>query len=254
MENSDDSDITLERIIPEAIKGNLKALDDDPLASRWLTQLLDRITVSTSWQYKVDADDVRDVISEKLVFEICTVVNPHNIPWRDCLESWCWTVARHYCLNVIRHRGVVNKHQDSITHDNTNSTKIGGSIFVTHSAVASPEEELLKKEQNRLWEDRTAEIRRKVQEIVGSLPPEHAEIALMFLWEKKPVEEIIKETNKSSATVYRILKKINKAIIKKIRVEQILEDQPEHAAGLKELIANSLSEMASSSHAQRQAV
>lgn len=257
MEDPEINDASLEELIAEATKGNKEALHR-LIFCKWLRQLLTRISKSAGFQFDLDPEKIRDFVEDQLRKEITTIGNRRQVSWRACLAAWCYQVAHRYCLNAVRHRGVEESYCDVIAHENTQIIRNGDRIVDQYAHTLSPEEDFDQREQDELWGNRQAEIRRCVLRAVHAFPPEEVKVA--YLWGlDKTLAEIAAETKTSIATADRRLKKVQKAIFKEIQEllsrEMASAPDPETnettpvinlkgqsalMAGFRELIANSL--------------
>ena len=245
MDNADITDITLEQRIFEAVHGNKEA-HDFVLASPWTMALLTEISNSMCREFNVDADDVRDAIADKLRYKIHKVKNPNQNAWTNCLTGWCYAGARNHCKNGYRHNRVVSRYNDRITHEKTQGRRMSANGHANPLPLRtenSPEDILLEKEAALLRHRLGALLRKKVHEVVATLPPGDLKIAVCWA-EGMNLREIAAATDRSLPTVQRRLtKKVQKVIIKKIGLDKILETDPQLRTGAYELIANSLREL-----------
>lgn len=218
------------------------------LFSPWLTQLLDEVSGKTSWDFNVDGEAVRDFVFERVRLKIRKLKNPHNLPWCECFAGWCKKIAENHARNLIRHRGVVERHWDGVSHEHTQSIRNGQRITALHAPTVSQEDEIEQKERDALQ----AKLHRTVQKVFPSLKPEDKKLISMWSDGKK-LRELSAETGMPISTVNNRLKKILKAFVKEITevvVKEIGKTETEEVRvrqllgacgdGLRELIGNSL--------------
>lgn len=268
MEDPAIHDVDLDKIIPEAINGDPQALD---LLMRclWMLQLLNQIGDWAWRRKKIDVNkngkDIRDIVEERIRLKIHTVKNPHQRPWCKCLKSWSFRLAANCCENVRKSKQRAEEgYKDAVIHENTQRIEDGVRIIEPVSTMMSQQEEVEQKEQSPLRESLKSKIRRTVRRVFNSFTPEDAKI--LRLWgEGKTLKQISVETHTPLPTVQRRLKKLQKTIkneITKVIGEETGEakaEEPEVAQALDELLmnrtelqkllANSLRDMAQSSHA-----
>lgn len=261
MEDPEINEVALEETIAAATRGDEEALRL-LIFCKWLRQLLARISRSAAFQFDLDAETIRDFVEDQLRKEIVTIENHRHVSWRACLAAWCYQVAHHFCLNSVRHRGVEEKYCDIIAHDNTQIIRNGERIVDQYSHTPSPEDELDQKEQDELWGDRQSRMRACVLRVFHSFQPEEFKVAILWA-QNMTLAEIAAETDTSTATAGRRLKKVQRAIfegMQEVITQEItpapdpegeeaaplinLKGQPELVAGLRELIANSLQGLA----------
>jgi DNA-directed RNA polymerase specialized sigma24 family protein len=233
-----------ERVIPEAIDGNKEALRQ-LLVSVWLWELLDLVTGRVSRRFKVDADELWHLLFESIRNKVQTITNPENIPWADLLKRWCFKVGKNHARNLIRHRGVEERHCDSVSHANTVRLTEGKRTAPLHSSTISPEEAVLRKEQDTY----EPAVRRATVKIYYSLTLRDA--WLVFFWKHEmTLQEISDLTGVPLATVGNRVKFYQKAVVKEVmkaarqeeRVVELLAAVNKHSEGIRELLASSLAE------------
>lgn len=184
-------DITLEHLIEKAAGGDKEALD--PLINHYkVIQLLNEISAWAEWKYRQDREDFRQIMVVMICINIHTIVNPRR------LKPWCYSTARHYCLNEIRHRKVESSGLD----------KIKDQYMVQASSLLTPEQILLKKERESLRKDALRRVTARYPEwLVSAWSPE------------KETKDIIRETGKPASTVYRLLREMQQEIIREVGIE-----------------------------------
>src|ERR1700750_71643 len=118
MYNADTNDIDIGKLIAEAIAGN-KDASEDLVASEWMEGVLDKITTRHARKFKIDRNEIRDTVRDKLRENIETIGNPNRLPLTRCLASWLKKASRHLCINKVRHRKVEKNYVDYKIHENT---------------------------------------------------------------------------------------------------------------------------------------
>jgi hypothetical protein len=200
-----------------------------------------------SRRFKVDSDELWHFLFERIRNKVQTITNPENIPWADLLTRWCFKVGKNRAQNLIRHRGVEERHCDSVSHANTVRLTEGKRTDPLHSTTMSPEEAVLRKEQDTYL----PAVRRATLKIYYSLTLKDA--WLVFFWKHKmTLQEISDLTGVPRATVGNRVKVFQKAVVKEVmkaageeeRVVELLSAVNEHPEGIRELLANSLAETA----------
>jgi DNA-directed RNA polymerase specialized sigma subunit len=104
----------------------------------------------------------------------------------------------------------------------------GGTKVIYCANASSPEKDLLK-----------SELREKVLKILKTFPPEKVRLILLF-WSGKSPKEIAELTQIPLKTVYGILKRIQKEIVKELDLQEKLDQEPELDAVLMDLIVSGL--------------
>ena len=260
MEDPEINEVALEETIAAATRGDEEALRL-LIFCKWLRQLLARISRSAAFQFDLDAEKIRDFVEDQLRKNVVTIDNQRHVSWRACLAAWCYQVARRYCLNEVRHRGVEDRYCDTIAHDNT-IIRNGERIVDQYSHTSTPEDELDQKEQDELWGNRQSKMRVCVLRAARSWQPEELRVAVLWA-QDMTLEKIAAETDTSIATAGRRLKKVQKTIfqgMQEVITREItpapdpegeetaplinLKGQPELVAGLRQLVANSLQGLA----------
>ena len=101
----DPSDITnieidAETIVSEAVETAKKAFEalNMLLVHSWTQQLVERVSSSAAWQFKVNQEELAALLIDKFRSEIHTVNNPNQTPWSDCLECWSRSVVANLSL------------------------------------------------------------------------------------------------------------------------------------------------------------
>jgi DNA-directed RNA polymerase specialized sigma24 family protein len=189
---------TLESLTEKAISGDDEALTllvEHPQ----LKKVLNDVSKWAEKKFKQDRDEIRDFLTTALYYKIETVSNPRR------LDLWLSKVAKSYSLNEIRRKRKEHYYIVEIEHDRYDSKKRNDYIMVQSTPVPTPEQELLDKERASLMEN-------AVRKATKSFPPK-----MVDAWASgRSVKEIIEETGMPASTVYRTLKKMQKAIISEI--------------------------------------
>ena len=244
MDNADIKNIDIERLIAEAIAGNKDALED-VVTSPWMEGVLEPITTRHARKFKIDRNEIRDTVRDKLRENIETIENPNQLALTRCLASWLKKTSRHLCINQSRHRKVENKYADHVIHENNHGKRKspkGILIDLQQPATNSPEEILLKQEAASLWTSRMADLHLRVYDEIMMFPPKDIEIALLWA-EGKTLKEIEQALGISLSTAHRHLKWFQKKILASIGIDTIIAGDPELLKGGHELITNCLQEL-----------
>ena len=147
----------------------------------------------------------RDDVEQDLWLKLCK--SAQNLPDIESLKSFCFTTARNNCLNQERRNQLEVKYLESLKTQDIHSTRKsagGGTVILHCSTATSPEDELSK-----------SELRERVLKILKKFPPEKARLIRLFLSGKSP-KEISELTGIPLKTVYRVLKQIQKELIKEL--------------------------------------
>lgn len=199
-----------------------------------IQKVIDRISLKVAAEFHLDAAALATYLSSKLPIYLATI-DTSKEDWEELLSRWCQTVTKHCALNILRHQNETEKkHEDIVTHLNSKGKRNSRPVLTSH--VPTPEEELLNKEKEELWKARSNDIRDKVLRAIME------DVTIAGLWSKgyKGIE-IAKILNKPKSTVQGKLKKIQKAVIAEIGIIPSEDNKALIKAGLRELIANSLS-------------
>jgi RNA polymerase sigma factor (sigma-70 family) len=185
------------------------------------------IAPSLANKFHQDRDDVEQDLWLKLL------MSARSLPIIESPKSFYFVTARNNCLNHERRSQLELRHLETLKTKDIHSTRksAGGGTVAVHCATASsPEDEFFK-----------SELRKKILKILKSLPPEKARLLRLFLAGKSP-KEIAEQTNTPLKTVYGVLKRIQKEIIKELGLEETLAREPELEVVLVDLIISSLGE------------
>jgi hypothetical protein len=231
-----------ERVIPEAKGGDTEALRL-LLISMWLRRLLNTVSGRVARRFKVDAEELWDFLFETIRKGIDTLDNPNNIPWGVRLTRRCYTVAKNRAKNVIRHRVVEEHHWDDVAHENTSRITDGMRTARLRSHSMTPEEELLRKEQDA----RVPAIRMAARAAFRSLTPKDKQIITLWL-RGRTLEEIFAATGTPVATASYRITRFTKPVVKALmeaageenRAAELMGRLKVHRDGICQLIANSL--------------
>lgn len=253
----------LDEVIRKSVEGDENALSI-LLYCEWLWNVLTRISNNAARQFRVDADDLLDYVFDQLRRKIQSIKNPNGSKWRDCLAGFCRTTAHYRCINLMRPRRQDEAYRDSVVGERTGWRRHGQRIDEPCSTEKSPEEEVEQHEQDSIREGATPRISETVWRVFNSLKPEDATLILLWV-DGKTLKQISDETRIPLSSVARRLAELQKVFFKEIikvgveeigeamaeetGVTQIPEHVKEHRAGLRELIARSLREMARAGHA-----
>jgi DNA-directed RNA polymerase specialized sigma24 family protein len=123
-------------------------------------------------------------------------------------RPFCYRIAKNYCLNKLIHEGVEGAYQEKFIAEHTSRRRASSSgvTVIASSPVPTPYDEL---QETLLLE--------AAQRVCARFP-EDAEI--LFLWrEGFSVQEIVKKTKRSTATVYRKQKALLRALANEIGIE-----------------------------------
>ena len=243
MTNSRISDIELNQLIEKAVKGDKEALAR-LRSSKWLTQLLHNISLRMANafnQFNLISVEIEDALSDAVCDKIETIRKPN----KTSMTAWCWTIGRRICLNKIGRAQLDKKEREkaiqeiAITGTRKTATNISKPLPVT--GKDSPEKILLEKEATVLRNDLRADLYLKVPQELAKLSPEDAK--LLISWSVKTLEELKKETGIPISTLSRHLKTLQKDILKKLHIYEVVKRDPRHWKGVAELIRNSIKAM-----------
>jgi RNA polymerase sigma factor (sigma-70 family) len=258
MEDPEINDAALDEIIYRAINRDQEALEK-LMVCWWMVQLLNRLADWASRNKKIDADengkDIQDIIADRIRLKIDTVKNPRKRPWRNCLKSWCYQVAKTCCGTVRKSKQrLEQRYRVEVEHEHTQRIENRRRIVAPISPMMVSEQEEIEQQQQKqdsLRKKLNSKIHRTVRQAVNSFTPEDERI--LSLWAKgNTLKQISEQVEIPLPTVGRRLKKLQRAIIegigkargKDIGVEQKLKKLSAHRAGFEELIAHSLRNMA----------
>jgi DNA-directed RNA polymerase specialized sigma24 family protein len=226
---SDISGTLPEMMITETIETSRSAFD---AANRLLqdarTQsLVKRVSTALAHQFGTSPEHIKDCLEDKLRDEIHTVSNPKALP------GWLYKIGENHCRNVHKHSKVVKRHEEFVGH--TSIVGKRNSVPIAISGSSTPEEELIEKEEAPIWEQRMLDTRARVRRVLTE------DVIIASHWGRglKP-QDIALEINKSTATVYRKLAILQKAVIEEIGLIETEENKGLIKEGLRELFANSL--------------
>jgi len=223
--NSHNILIYLNQLISAAIAGSEEALQQLRFHP-WFTAMLTEISRLMSFRYRVDAEEIRDHVFDKVSANIETIKNPNNSPLTTCLRAWCRQTAKRFCLNEIRHDGVEQRHFDrSVDRENSNGTRKsagGGSLPLQPAGGNSPEDVHFAEElRYQLGPGLSLEVRRALT----SCSPAVRRIVLLWA-HGMTLKRISEETGIPVATVQRYLSHWQKRVFKRTVLGQIVADAP----------------------------
>jgi len=197
---SDKENPTLEQLTKSAMGGDIGALYsliEHPKTQR----LLDQVSDWAFAHYKQDKDEIKEVLIGKLFNRIDTLSDPSR------LKGWLYQVAKHHSLNQLRHLRIEEQYKEMVSAEQRN--RFGtwhGESLVPPRAVSLPGDEHFGEEQQIAVRDM---IQRATQRATESFPKPVVEA-----WrDGKSAREISEATGLPVAAVYRLLKKIQKAIV-----------------------------------------
>lgn len=239
--------VELEGLISKAAHYDRQALIT-LLYCEWMTRLLERLAHWARRRHKVDGEEVRDYVFDRIhsqsqppheVPRESWLNNPHHSSWRNCLTKWAYTVAKNRCFNMLGHYGVEGRHVTALEHEHTTRIEHGVRIVAPSAHTPSPEEELERKEHENIEE----KIHEKAWQVYDSSTEECRRIA--SLWAGgMTLEQIAAELGSSIETVRRKLKKFQKAVreeVRKVIAEEIGETKTEESGVgqvLEEIVTN----------------
>jgi RNA polymerase sigma factor (sigma-70 family) len=181
----------------EGDMGALYSLIEHPTTQR----LLDHISGWASKRYKQDKDDVREALVAKLFNRVGTLKNPAY------LKRWLYEAAKRHSLNQLRHSEVEKRYQEAVLAEH--SKQFGtwhGEPLAHPSAAHLPEDDPYGEGQQVAVRDM---IRRAALRAIRSFPEPVAEA-----WAAgTTAREISEETGLSVVTVYRLLSKMERAVV-----------------------------------------
>jgi len=202
-----------------------------------MTQLFERLAYWARRRYKVDGEEVRDYVFDRIHSKSESVEegprkpwlnNPHRSSWRKCLIKWVYKVAKNRCLNMLGHYEVENRHVVALEHEHTTRIENKVRIVALSAHTPSQEEELERKEHESIEE----KIHEKAWQVFDASTEECQRIA--SLWAGgMTLEEIVAELGSSSIeTVRRKLKKFQRGVYEEVRkgiAEEIGETKTEES-------------------------
>jgi DNA-binding NtrC family response regulator len=198
-----------------------------------IQDLIGRTSASAALQFNLNPQDVSDRLTDKLRTKIHTLKNPNQKPLLECLAAWLHTIADHYCENTLKHFKVEERHRQYVEHAHSSGRHNG--VPLLRTSVPTPEDDLIEKEEQSMWESRALPIRETVRRIVLE------EFIIADLWAHgEEPKEIAEEIHKSTKTVYRKLRKMQKSVIKEIGIQETRDNKPLIREGMRELFASSL--------------
>ena len=218
--DNDLSDIKLVDIITDAInrkEGSVLLLLSHPLMMSMLDEASDRL----ARKFKLDRNEVRDAISEKVREKIDSIENRNQQDLSKVLAAWCRKAGLRWCINKTKHNQVQVRYCERVIRENTRGKRRsvdGNAKPLQFPTAGSPEDILLDKEQLAFLKGLPSEL----VKIVATLPPE--DIHMIVLWSSgKTLVEIHEATGIALSTVGKHLKKSQNLIIKRIGLQRIID-------------------------------
>lgn len=239
MTNALTSNIVLDQLISVAITGDKEALQQLRFHP-WFTAMLAEISRSMSFRYRVDAEEIRDHVFDKLSAYVETIKNPNNSPLTKCLRAWSRETAKKFCLNEIRHDGVEQRHFDRmVDRENSNGTRKsvgGGSLPLQPAGGNSPEDVHFAEElRYQLGPGLSLEVRRALV----NCSPEIRRIVVLWA-DVMTLKGISEETRIPLATVARHLSQWQKQVFKRTVLGQIVAQEPKRRMRAYELLRDAI--------------
>jgi len=241
------TDINLEQLIADAIKGNKESLHLLRFGP-WFTTRLDEMSTYMSCIYGIDAVDIRDKVIDTLSDKIQTIRNPNNRPLSECLLAFCGKIAKNFCLNRIRHNLVKKNYLECLAaSEGINGTRIsieGVSIPLKSLDANSPEEILREKEIAVLREKFRADVYLEVKRALDNSSPTDIRIVVCWGAGMMNLKQISEATGIPLSTVHNHLTAWQKQILKKTILDQIVSENPGYRrAGTYEMLRNAITKV-----------
>jgi RNA polymerase sigma factor (sigma-70 family) len=158
-----------------------------------LSHHLAKVSNISAWKCHEEKDDVQQIYLLKMWVNSKPIRNP---------KAWLNTVASNSRKNAFRHQEKVDNYVENLFNKSRESTRHNGKPLIQSSNVLTPEQELLDRERQSL-------LNKAMRRALEGFPPEIVEAWLM----EKDAKEIHQETGTPLSSVYRILKRMQKAII-----------------------------------------
>ena len=225
MENTSDIIINGEQIIGTAERSQRDVSALSIFDAENMRYVKNVIAPKLAHEFGADRDDVEQDVWLKLLKSAKT------LPQIESPKSFCFVTGKNNCLNNKRRTNREIKYLESLKTQDIHSTRKtagGGTKVLYCTKAASPEEELLK-----------SELREKVRKILQKFPPEKRRIIQLF-WSGKSPKEIAELTGTPLKTIYGILKRIEKEILKELDLQEKFNREPELDDVLMDLIISSL--------------
>jgi len=241
--NSKISDLELDQLIEKAVKGDKVALGL-LLFHPWLTERLDKISARKAYKFRLDREEIRDAVFDTVSRKIQDIKNPKNRPLTKCLNAWCGSIAESVSLNMLRHAGTERKYIKREVRESTNGgrkTAEGISQPLQFKSPKTPEENYVEKEMTELCAELWPLLLSRVQQELKSLSPE--DTRLLKNWSGKTLRELKEETGIPIATLNRHLKDLQKDLLKKLRIYEVVKKDPKHWKTFAGLMRNSIKTM-----------
>lgn len=209
IENTEDSEYSRDMELAEFIEGLAVSEPEDYAAPRdketlitdpETDEFLDRISGSVAWRFHQEKDDVKQELRLKMLTDSDDLRDP------ACIKGWVSAIATNWCLNKVRRQKLERSYLERKTHEAKESTSHNGEALLQSSPVQTPEDELLESERYSLIQATLlGEVRKSPKWLADAWGPE------------KSTREMIAETGKPPATVYRHLKNQQKRMVNALR-------------------------------------
>lgn len=234
------TDLDIDQIIADAIKGDKESLDRLRFGE-WFTMVLNQISARMAFSSGLDAEEIRDAIFDAVSEKIQDVKNPNAKSFR----AWCKSIARTFCWCEHRHIRVEQNHRDDLAAresiQGSRKSAEGGSIPLRSTDESSPYELYVEKEIAEFCERVRESVHLAVEtELANSLP---IDIRVVFLWGagNMTLTQTSEVIDISASTVQRHLVAWQKRILQKPIVHQVLSRDPEDDGnGFSDLIRNAV--------------
>jgi RNA polymerase sigma factor (sigma-70 family) len=243
MDDPEINGVELEELIFKAAHYDRQALIT-LLYCEWMTRLFERLADWAQRRYKVDGEEVRDYVFDRIHSQSRSphkgprkpwLNNPHRSSWRSCLTKWAYMVAKNRCLNILVHYEVESRHVAALEHEHTTRIEHGVRIVAPSARTPSPEEELERKEQASLEE----KIHEKAWQVFDSSTEECQMIASLWAGDGMTLGQIAAKLGSSTETVRRKLKKFQNAVFEEVRkgIAEETGEQKTEESGLGRVLA-----------------
>lgn len=237
---SDLSDINVDQVLADAIKGEKESLDRLRF-SKWFTKFLKETSARWAYRSGLDAEEIRDFIFDKISASIQDVENPNA----RSFQAWCKTIARSFCSSEHRHIQVEQNHRDDVAAregvQGWRKSVEGGAKPLRSTDENSPYESCLESEIAEFCERIRARLQSAVRtELANSSP---TDIRVVFLWGAGDMNlaQTAAVMGIATATVQRHLVAWQKRILQQPIVHQVLSESAEDDRnGLSELFRNAI--------------
>lgn len=191
-----ENNVALEQLVEKAVSGDEVALNA-LIAHPEMNQILEELSAWAERMYEQDREDIKQNLL------IISYKNIHSLRDTSNFKSWLFKIARNYCLNTIRRDKREKLFSDEVSDQNRADKKLDGEPLAQFKSELTPEQELLIKEKETLFEKQV----RKATE------PFSPEIVERWANGQSP-KQIAEETGRPLKSVYRVLKNMQDAIIR----------------------------------------